>query len=299
MIALRFAIVVFPVLFAVAFLTLFERKVLAAAGKRVGPNVVGYGFLQPLADGLKLLTKETTVPVAADKVLYFLAPVISFGLALVGFSILPVGTGVIHFECGLLFVLAVSGLAVYGVVLSGWASNSRYAFLGALRAAAQMISYEVSLGLILLVNAVLTRTMDLHLMGLWQQQNVYLLLPLAPGAVLFFLSALAETNRPPFDLPEAEGELVAGYYVEYASAGFALFFIAEYTNIIFLSSLFGVLFLGGFSPITAVIVMFCFIWVRSAYPRYRYDQLMRLGWKVFLPLSLALFMCGLVLVHFD
>jgi len=288
MILVRFAIVVFPVLFAVAFLTLFERKVLAAAGKRVGPNVVGYGFLQPLADGLKLLTKETTVPVAADKILYFVAPVISFGLALVGFSILPIGTGVLHFNCGLLFVLAVSGLAVYGVVLSGWASNSRYAFLGALRAAAQMISYEVSLGLILLSNAVLANTMDLHLLGLWQQTNIYFLIPLAPGAVLFFLSALAETNRPPFDLPEAEGELVAGYYVEYASAGFALFFIAEYTNIIFLSSLWGVLFCGGFSPLTAVAVMFCFIWVRSAYPRYRYDQLMRLGWKVFLPVALMM-----------
>lgn len=288
MILVRFAIVVFPVLFAVAFLTLFERKVLAAAGKRVGPNVVGYGFLQPLADGLKLLTKETTVPVAADKILYFIAPVISFGLALVGFSIMPIGTGVLHFNCGLLFVLAVSGLAVYGVVLSGWASNSRYAFLGALRAAAQMISYEVSLGLILLSNAVLANTMDLHLLGLWQQANIYFLVPLAPGAVLFFLSALAETNRPPFDLPEAEGELVAGYYVEYASAGFALFFIAEYTNIIFLSSLWGVLFCGGFSPLTAVVVMFCFIWVRSAYPRYRYDQLMRLGWKVFLPLALMM-----------
>lgn len=294
MIVVRFLIVVLPVLLAVAFLTLFERKVLAAAGKRVGPNVVGYGFLQPLADGLKLLTKETIVPVASDKVLYFTAPVISFGLALTGLSILPVGTGVLHFECGLLFVLAVSGLSVYGVVLSGWSSNSRYAFLGALRAAAQMISYEVSLGLILLSNCLFAETMDLHLLGLWQTQNVWLLLPLIPGGVLFFLSSLAETNRPPFDLPEAEGELVAGYYVEYASAGFALFFIAEYANIIFLSALWGVLFTGGFSPVTAVLVMFGFIWVRSAYPRYRYDQLMRLGWKVFLPLSLALFLVSLV-----
>lgn len=295
MVIFRFLVVVLPVLFGVAFLTLLERKVLAAAGKRVGPNVVGWGFLQPLADGLKLLTKETIVPAASDKVLYFGAPVISFGLALTSFAFLPVGGGVLTFSCSLLFVLAISGLSVYGVVLAGWSSNSRYAFLGALRAAAQMISYEVSLGLILLSNCLFVGSLDLFHFGWWQQTYVYLVVPLAPGAVLFFLSALAETNRPPFDLPEAEGELVAGYYVEYASAGFALFFIAEYANIIFLSCLWGVLFGGGWSPVGAVGVMFCFIWVRSAYPRYRYDQLMRLGWKVFLPLSLSLFFCAFCL----
>lgn len=296
MVVFRFLVVVLPVLFAVAFLTLFERKVLAAAGKRVGPNVVGYGFLQPLADGLKLLTKETVVPAASDKVLYFVAPVVSFGIALTSFSFLPVGGGVLGFGCSLLFVLALSGLSVYGVILAGWASNSRYAFLGALRAAAQMISYEVSLGLILLSNCFFVGSLDLSQFAWWQNHYVYLVVPLAPGGVLFFLSALAETNRPPFDLPEAEGELVAGYYVEYASAGFALFFIAEYANIIFLSCLWGVLFGGGFSPWGAVAVMFCFVWVRSAYPRYRYDQLMRLGWKVFLPLSLSLFFCSFCLV---
>ena len=296
MVVFRFLVVVLPVLLGVAFLTLFERKVLAAAGKRVGPNVVGYGFLQPLADGLKLLTKETVVPASADRVLYLAAPVVSFGLALTGFSFLPLAGGVLTFQCSLLFVLAVSGLAVYGVVLSGWSSNSRYAFLGALRAAAQMISYEVSLGLILLSNCLFVGTLDLSQFAPWQVHHVYLGVPLAPGAVLFFLSALAETNRPPFDLPEAEGELVAGYYVEYASAGFALFFIAEYANIIFLSCLWGVLFGGGFSPVTACGVMFGFIWVRSAYPRYRYDQLMRLGWKVFLPLGFSLFFCSFCLV---
>lgn len=296
MVVFRFLVVVLPVLFAVAFLTLFERKVLAAAGKRVGPNVVGYGFLQPVADALKLLTKETVVPTAADKALYLFAPVVSFGLALTGYSFLPVAGGVLTFSCSLLFVLAVSGLSVYGVVLAGWSSNSRYAFLGALRAAAQMISYEVSLGLILLSNCLFVGTLDLFQFGWWQQNYVYLVVPLAPGAVLFFLSSLAETNRPPFDLPEAEGELVAGYYVEYASAGFTLFFIAEYANIVFLSCLWGVLFAGGFSPVTGVAVMFGFIWVRSAYPRYRYDQLMRLGWKVFLPLALALFFCSFCLV---
>lgn len=296
MVVFQFLVVILPVLFAVAFLTLFERKVLAAAGKRVGPNMVGYGFLQPLADGLKLLTKETVVPSSSDKILYLMAPVISFGLALTSFSFLPVCQGVLNFSCSLLFVLAISGLSVYGVILSGWSSNSRYAFLGALRAAAQMISYEVSLGLILLSNCLFVGTLDISQFGWWQTEYIWLCIPLAPGGVLFFLSALAETNRPPFDLPEAEGELVAGYYVEYASAGFALFFIAEYANIIFLSSLWGVLFSGGWSPVGAVVVMFFFIWVRSAYPRYRYDQLMRLGWKVFLPLSLSFFFCSFTLV---
>ncbi|RYX87612.1 NADH-quinone oxidoreductase subunit H [bacterium] len=298
MIVVRFLIVILPILLAVAFLTLFERKVLAAAGKRVGPNVVGNGFLQPLADGLKLLTKETILPTSADPFLYFFAPVISFSLALINFSVLPIGNGVLTLNLSVLFVLAVSGLSVYGVVLAGWASNSRYAFLGSLRATAQMISYEVSLGLILLSNCLITETMDLHLICLWQQHYGWLLIPLFPGSILFFLSSLAETNRPPFDLPEAEGELVAGYYVEYASAGFALFFIGEYANIIFLSSLWGVLFAGGFSCWLSCFIMFGFIWVRSAYPRYRYDQLMRLGWKIFLPLSLSLFFLSFVCVTF-
>lgn len=298
MVLFRFLIVIFPVLFAVAFLTLFERKVLAAAGKRVGPNVVGYGFLQPFADGLKLLTKETIVPASADKPLYFFAPLLSFTLSLLGFSVVPIGHGIVDFNCAVLLLLSISSLAVYGVVLAGWSSNSRYAFLGALRASAQMISYEVSLGLILLSNVLLTQTMNLHLMVEWQQRYTFLVLPLLPGAVLFFLSSLAETNRPPFDLPEAEGELVAGYYVEYASAGFALFFIAEYANIILLSVLWGVFFTGGFNPLVSCFVIFWFIWVRSAYPRYRYDQLMRLGWKVFLPLSLTVFFVTLTVSFF-
>ena len=297
MILVKFLLVILPVLLAVAYLTLFERKVLAAAGRRLGPNVVGYGFLQPLADGLKLLTKETVTPASADPVLFFCAPVISFGLSMTSYSILPVSHGLLNLECGLLFVFMISGLAVYGVILAGWSSNSRYAFLGALRASAQMISYEVSLGLILLGNCLITHSMNLHLISEWQSVYGCLLLPLLPGGVLFFLSSLAETNRPPFDLPEAEGELVAGYYVEYSAAGFALFFIAEYANIIFLSLLWGVLFVGGYNPVLAVGVMFGFIWVRSAYPRYRYDQLMRLGWKCFLPFSFALFVVILILVN--
>jgi len=296
MILIKFLLVVLPVLLGVAYLTLFERKILAAAGRRVGPNVVGYGFLQPLADGLKLLTKETVTPVKADPVLFFCSPVISFGLALLSYSILPISHGLLNLECGLLFVFMVSGLAVYGVILAGWSSNSRYAFLGSLRASAQMISYEVSLGLILLANCLITRSMNLNLISTWQTEHGWLLLPLIPGGILFFLSSLAETNRPPFDLPEAEGELVAGYYVEYSAAGFALFFIAEYANIIFLSLLWGILFVGGYNPVLAVLVMFGFVWVRSAYPRYRYDQLMRLGWKCFLPLSFAWFVVVLILV---
>lgn len=289
---------VLPVLLAVAFLTLFERKVLAAAGRRVGPNQVGYGFLQPLADGLKLLTKETVRPAAADPGLFFLAPVISFGLALFNYGLFPFrGGSLLDPVCGVLFVFLISGLAVYGVILSGWASNSRYAFLGSLRAAAQVISYEVSLGLILLSNCLLAQTMNLNLLEVWQSQHGYLLIPLLPGGVLFFISSLAETNRPPFDLPEAEGELVAGYYVEYSAAGFALFFIAEYANIIFLSLLWGLLFAGGFNLVVSLGVMFGFVWVRSAYPRYRYDQLMRLGWKCLLPLSLMLFCVTFVVVY--
>lgn len=249
MILFKFLIVVLPMLLGVAYLTLFERKVLAASGRRVGPNVVGYGFLQPLADGLKLLTKETVIPTTADPFLFFLSPVISFSLALTNYAILPVSQGLLDFTCGLMFVFMVSGLAVYGVILAGWSSNSRYAFLGALRASAQMISYEVSLGLILLSNCLITQTMNLHNLVYWQLNYSWLIIPLIPGGILFFLSSLAETNRPPFDLPEAEGELVAGYYVEYSAAGFALFFIAEYANIIFLSLLWGVLFARRLQPV--------------------------------------------------
>lgn len=288
----NFLLIVLPVLLSVAYLTLFERKVLAAAGRRLGPNVVGvFGLLQPLADGLKLLIKESIVPTSSDKGLYLLAPVVTFSLSLIGYGVIPFTDQLAYVDisCGLLFTFAVSSLSVYGVIFSGWASNSKYAFLGSLRSAAQMISYEVSIGLTLLSLAVFARTLNLNEIVLWQQENIYFVVPLFPIFFLFFVSALAETNRPPFDLPEAEGELVAGYNVEYSAAGFALFFIGEYANIILMSSLTSVLFFGGFSPFKAVAFMFVFVWVRAAYPRFRYDQLMRLGWKVFLPLSLAIF----------
>jgi len=289
---INFLLIVLPVLLSVAYLTLFERKVLAAAGRRLGPNVVGiFGLLQPLADGLKLLIKESIVPTSSDKGLYLLAPVVTFSLSLIGYGVIPFTDQLAYVDisCGLLFTFAISSLSVYGVIFSGWASNSKYAFLGSLRSAAQMISYEVSIGLTLLSLAVFARTLNLNEIVLWQQENIYFVIPLFPIFFLFFVSALAETNRPPFDLPEAEGELVAGYNVEYSAAGFALFFIGEYANIILMSSLTSVLFFGGFSPFKAVIFMFVFVWVRAAYPRFRYDQLMRLGWKVFLPLSLAIF----------
>jgi len=210
---------------------------------------------------------------------------------LIGYGVIPFTDQLAYVDisCGLLFTFAISSLSVYGVIFSGWASNSKYAFLGSLRSAAQMISYEVSIGLTLLSLAVFARTLNLNEIVLWQQENIYFVIPLFPIFFLFFVSALAETNRPPFDLPEAEGELVAGYNVEYSAAGFALFFIGEYANIILMSSLTSVLFFGGFSPFKAVVFMFVFVWVRAAYPRFRYDQLMRLGWKVFLPLSLAIF----------
>jgi len=289
---INFFLIILPVLLSVAYLTLFERKILAAAGRRLGPNVVGlFGLLQPLADGLKLLIKESIVPTSSDKGLYLLAPVVTFSLSLIGYGVIPFTDQLAYVDisCGLLFTFAISSLSVYGVIFSGWASNSKYAFLGSLRSAAQMISYEVSIGLTLLSLAVFARTLNLNEIVLWQQENIYFVIPLFPIFFLFFVSALAETNRPPFDLPEAEGELVAGYNVEYSAAGFALFFIGEYANIILMSSLTSVLFFGGFSPFKAVVFMFVFVWVRAAYPRFRYDQLMRLGWKVFLPLSLAIF----------
>lgn len=295
---LNFLLIALPILFSVAYLTLFERKILAASGRRLGPNTVGYlGLLQPLADGCKLLLKESIIPSAADKKLYILAPLLTFSLSLIGYGVVPFTDkfAYLDFSCGLLLTFAVSSLSVYGVILSGWASNSRYAFLGALRSAAQMISYEVSIGLTILCLAVFARSLNLNEIVLFQKESLSFIFLLFPVFLIFFISALAETNRPPFDLPEAEGELVAGYNVEYSAAGFALFFIGEYANIILMSILSSVFFFSGFTPLKAVFFMFCFVWVRAAYPRLRYDQLMRLGWKVFLPLSICFFLLSIVI----
>jgi NADH-quinone oxidoreductase subunit H len=291
-----------PVLISVAFLTLAERKVMAGIQRRKGPNVVGFfGVLQPFADALKLLLKEPILPSQANTYLFLLAPIFTFVLNLILWAIVP-----FHFQAvlsdlnmGILYVFAVSSLGVYGILLAGWASNSKYAFLGGLRSAAQMVSYEVSIGFILL-NVILC-TGSLNLTRIVEQQAfTWFVVPMFPLFIMFFISCLAETNRSPFDLPEAEAELVAGYNTEYSSMGFALFFLGEYSAMIFMSSFCSLLFLGGWmSPISFLpdsafwlgiktcMFLFIFIWVRASLPRYRYDQLMRLGWKVFLPLSLG------------
>lgn len=302
---LQILCIIVPVLLSVAFLTLAERKTLGAMQKRKGPNVVGiWGLLQPLADGLKLLLKESLFPSTANKFLFIIAPILSFLLALSSYAVIPFSETIVlsDVNLGFVYLFATSSLGVYGIILAGWASNSRYAFLGALRSAAQMISYEVSFGLILMT--VLLFVGSLNIIEVVEfQRNLWFVFPLFPLFCLFFISILAETNRPPFDLPEAEAELVAGYNVEYSAMGFALFFLGEYANIILMSCLTVLIFLGGWHPIMFLdflglspflwfalklnLILFGFIWARAAYPRLRYDQLMRLGWKVFLPLSLG------------
>jgi len=298
--------IVLPLLIAVAYLTLAERKVMASMQRRKGPNVVGFfGLFQPLADGLKLLIKEPVLPNSSNTVIFLMAPVVTFMLSLIVWAVIPFDYGVVlaDLNVGILYVFAVSSIAVYGVLMAGWSSNSKYAFLGALRSAAQMVSYEVSIGLILIAVLLCVGSLNLSEIVLAQKQ-VWFGLPLFPLLLLFFISCLAETNRAPFDLPEAEAELVAGYNVEYSSMGFALFFLGEYANMIMMSGLCAILFLGGWLPpldfailywipggfwfgLKIVFFLFLYIWVRAAFPRYRYDQLMKLGWKVFLPLSLA------------
>lgn len=282
-----------PLIIAIAYLTLVERKVIGAMQRRKGPNVVGiFGLLQPFADAVKLIVKETILPSTANRIIFLIAPVITLVLSLLGWGVIPLGEGVVlsDINVGVLYVFAVSSLGVYGIIISGWASNSRYAFLGALRSAAQMVSYEVSIGLIVINVLLCVGTLNLSEIVL-SQEKIWYGIPLFFIGVLFFISALAETNRAPFDLPEAEAELVAGYFVEYSSMSFALFFLGEYGSMILMCTFTAILFMGGWLVIgTAVKVLallVVFIWVRAAFPRYRYDQLMRLGWKVFLPLSLG------------
>jgi NADH-quinone oxidoreductase subunit H len=311
--------IVAPVMLSVAYLTLFERKVIGAMQLRKGPNVVGpFGLLQPIADGVKLFLKETIVPTGANRGVFIAAPMITFILALVAWSVIPFDAGMVlaDINVGILYLFAISSLGVYGILMAGWASNSKYAFLGAMRSAAQMVSYEVSMGLIIIT--VLLCAGSLNLSAIVEaQRTVWYVIPLFPMAVIFFISTLAETNRHPFDLPEAEAELVAGYNVEYSAMTFALFFLGEYANMILMSAMTSVLFLGGWLPpmdiapfnwipgpiwlaLKITFCLFIFVWVRATFPRYRYDQLMRLGWKVFLPLSLlAVAVVAGVLVAFD
>ena len=308
--------IVLPVLLSVAYLTYFERKVIGAMQLRRGPNIVGpFGLLQPMADGLKLFLKETIIPSGANRVVFMIAPMVTFILALVAWAVIPFDEGMVlaDINVGILYLFAISSLGVYGILMAGWASNSRYAFLGAIRSAAQMVSYEVSMGLIIITVLLCVGSLNLSDIVM-AQKGMWFVFPLFPMAVIFFISTLAETNRHPFDMPEAEAELVAGYNVEYSAMGFALFFLGEYANMILMSAMTSILFLGGWlapfgltfipGPIwLAVKIAFClfiFLWVRATFPRYRYDQLMRLGWKVFLPLSLAgvVIVAG-VLVGFD
>ncbi|HLJ64067.1 MAG TPA: NADH-quinone oxidoreductase subunit NuoH [Stellaceae bacterium] len=297
--------IVVPLLLAVAYLTLAERWVLAAAQLRKGPNVVGpFGLFQPLADGLKLLMKETIIPSGANRLIFVFAPILTFTLSLVAWAVIPFDRGIVlaNINVGILYLFAISSLGVYGIIMAGWASNSKYAFLGALRSAAQMVSYEVSIGFVMV--SVLLVAGSLNLSAIIEaQRHVWFFLPMAPMFVIFFISALAETNRSPFDLVEGESELVAGFFVEYSAMPFALFYLGEYANMILMSATTSVLFLGGWLPpfevapftwipgpvwfaLKIAAVLFGFLWVRASFPRFRYDQLMRLGWKVFLPLSL-------------
>jgi len=323
-VVIKIAAILVPLLLSVAYLTYAERKVIAAMQLRKGPNVVGpFGLLQPIADAVKLLFKETILPSGANRIVFLMAPMLTFILAMVGWAVIPFDAGMVlaDINVGILYLFAISSLGVYGVIMAGWASNSKYPFLGALRSAAQMVSYEVSMGFVIITILLLVGSLNLSDIVLAQQGSYGLFswfwLPMLPMFVIFFVSTLAETNRSPFDLPEGESELVAGFFVEYSAMTFALFFLGEYANMILMSAMTSILFLGGwlppfdFAPFTWIpgpiwlfakiaLVLFFFLWVRATFPRYRYDQLMRLGWKVFLPFSLFwVVLTAGVLVAFD
>jgi len=318
-ILLKIIAIIIPLLISVAYFTLAERKIMGVIQRRKGPNVIGFlGLLQPLADGLKLFVKETILPSNSNLFLFLLAPIITFILSLMGWAVIPFSLNSVlsDINIGILYIFAVSSLSVYGILIAGWASNSKYPFLGALRSAAQMISYEVSIGFIIVNVIIASGSFNLSEIVI-SQDRIWYIVPLFPMFLIFCVSMLAETNRHPFDLPEAEAELVSGYNVEYSAMTFALFFLGEYANMLLMSSFASLLFLGGWLPLINVfpinilpgafwfsikifLGVFFFVLTRAALPRYRYDQLMFLGWKCFLPLSLGymLFTVG-VLMSFN
>jgi len=312
-------LIIVPLLIAVAYLTYAERKVIAAMQMRKGPNVTGpLGLLQPIADAVKLIFKETIIPSKSNAAAFLIAPMITFVLALAGWAVIPFDKNMVlaDINVGVLYLFALSSLGVYGVIIAGWASNSKYPFLGAIRSAAQMVSYEVAIGFVIITVLLVVGSLNLTEIVL-AQKNIWFVIPLFPMFIIFFISVLAETNRHPFDLPEAESELVAGFNVEYSSMPFAMFFLGEYANMILMSGMTTILFLGGWLPpldilpfnlvpgivwfaLKIAFLLFCFLWVRASIPRYRYDQLMHLGWKVFLPFSLFwVVLTSAVLVYFD
>ena len=318
-IILKILAIVLPLLISVAYFTIAERKLMGSIQRRRGPNVIGFlGLLQPLADGLKLFVKETILPSNSNVYMFLLAPVISFVLSLIGWAVIPLSESIVisDINLGVLYLFSVSSLSVYGLIMAGWSSNSKYPFLGALRSSAQMISYEVSIGFIIVCVSLCAGSFNLTDIVL-AQKEIWFFIPLFPMFILFLISALAETNRHPFDLPEAEAELVSGYNVEYSAMTFALFFLGEYSNMLLMSAFISILFLGGWLPIVDSLhfffipdtLWFCFkicfivvffVWTRATLPRYRYDQLMHLGWKCFLPLALSyLILTSSVLITFN
>ena len=311
--------IIIPLFISVAFLIYAERKVIGSIQLRRGPNVVGpFGIFQPIADAIKLLTKENIIPNNSNKIVFIMAPIITMVLSLAGWAVIPFSSSFViaDINVGIMYLFAVSSLGVYGVIMAGWASNCQYPFLGALRSAAQMVSYEVSIGFVIITVLLCVGSLNLSKI-VEAQSTIWFAVPLFPMFIIFFISALAETNRLPFDLPEDEATLVSGFFTEYSSAAFMLFFLGEYANMILMSAMTTILFLGGWLPpfnilpftlipgpiwffLKITFILFLFLWVRGTFPRYRYDQLMRLGWKIFLPFSLLwVVLTSGVLIFFD
>jgi NADH-quinone oxidoreductase subunit H len=302
---IKIVAIVLPLMIAVAYLTLAERKVIGYMQVRIGPNRVGYwGLLQPLADGLKLLFKEIILPTASNKGLFFLGPILAIAPAFAAWAVIPFDATMVlaDIDAGLLYILAMTSVAVYGVIIAGWASNSKYAFLGSLRSAAQIVSYEIAMGFTLVGVLMCANSLNLGKIVLGQEGGFWhwYFIPLFPLFIVYFISAVAETNRAPFDVAEGESEIVAGFHVEYSGMAFAVFFLAEYANMILVSMLAALMFLGGWlSPVPFIpdsflwllakvaFLLFLFLWFRATFPRYRYDQIMRLGWKIFIPITLV------------